>query len=160
MDSSRERRRRVAVIGPGDTGPAVLALAEQVGAELARCHAILICGGLGGCMAAAARGARAQGGTTLGVLPGYDPDAADDAIEIPLPTGLGTARNVIVVASAEAVIAIAGGPGTLSEIALALVLGRRVVGLGTWELSAPDGSHPSIVQARDAKEAVRLALQI
>ena len=157
---SGPRRRRVAVIGPGYAEPEVLALAEMVGAEIARRDAILICGGLGGCMAAAARGARAHGGTTIGILPGYDAEAANGDIDIPLPTGLGEARNVLVVAAAEAVIAIAGGPGTLSELAMALKLGRRVVGLGTWELRPPDGTNPMIIQARDAATAVAQALAI
>ena len=147
------------MIGPGDADPATLALAAQVGAALAANAAILICGGLGGCMAAAARAARAGRATTIGILPGYDADAANDGIEIPLPTGLGEARNVLVIAAAEAVIAIAGGTGTLSEIALALKLGRRVVGIGTWDLRAPDGTRPPILEARDAEEAVRLALR-
>ena len=158
MKTTPSRRRRIAVIGPGDADPATLALAAQVGAALAANAAILICGGLGGCMAAAARAARDGRATTIGILPGYDADAANDGIEIPLPTGLGEARNVLVIAAAEAVIAIAGGTGTLSEIALALKFGRRVVGIGTWDLRAPDGTRPPILEARDAEEAVRLAL--
>jgi uncharacterized protein (TIGR00725 family) len=153
-----ERRKRVAVIGAGAASADDLARAEQVGAEIARHGAILICGGLGGCMEAAARGARSAGGTTIGLLPGYDAESANREIEIPLPTGLGQARNVLVVASADAVVAIAGGPGTLSEMALALKLGRRLVGLGTWQLQAPDGTTPPILRSDDPREAVQLAL--
>jgi uncharacterized protein (TIGR00725 family) len=154
-----QRRRRVAVIGPGAADAPTLALAAQVGAALAKNGAILICGGLGGCMAAAAQAASVGGGTTIGILPGYDAEAANDGIEIPLPTGLGEARNVLVISTAEAVIAIAGGTGTLAEIAHALKLGRRVVGLDTWDLRAPDGTRPPILVARDAEDAVRLALE-
>jgi len=147
------------VLGPSEASAETLALAAAVGAQLAQRNAILVCGGLGGCMAAAARAARGLGGTTIGVLPGYDASAANDGIEIPLATGLGEARNVVVVASAHAVIAIGGAAGTLSEIALALKLGRRVVGLQTWDVRAPDGSAPPMLQARDPSEAVELALE-
>jgi uncharacterized protein (TIGR00725 family) len=159
MKPPAQARKRIAVLGPGEASSTVIALAAEVGAQLAQRNAILVCGGLGGCMAAAARAARALGGTTVGVLPGYDATAASDGIEIPLATGLGEARNVVVVASADAVIAIGGAAGTLSEIALALKLGRRIVGLQTWELRAPDGSTPPILRARDPSEAVELALE-
>ena len=152
------RRRRLAVIGAGQATEAQCALAHQVGAEIARREAILLCGGLGGVMHAAASGARGKGGVTLGFLPGYDAAAANEAICIPLPTGLGEARNVLVVAAAEAVIAIGGSTGTLSEIGLALKLGRPVIALGTWSLTSPDGTGPELLVARDALEAVRLAL--
>lgn len=152
------RRRRLGVIGAGEAGETHLRLARQVGAEIARREAILVCGGLGGVMHAAASGAVELGGMTLGFLPGYDAAAANDAICIPLPTGLGQARNVLVVAAAEALIAIGGSAGTLSELGLALKLGRPLVGLETWSLSAPDGSAPKLLVARDAVDAVRLAL--
>ena len=152
------RRRRVAVIGAALAPPAQLELAAQVGAEIARRDAILLCGGLGGVMEAAARGASARGGLTIGLLPGYDADDANPGIAVPLATGLGQARNVLVVAGAEAVIAIGGGAGTLAEIGLALKLGRRVVGLGTWQLTPPAGMEVGIWRARDALEAVALAL--
>ncbi len=158
MKPASEVRKRIAVIGPGVADADTLAVAGEVGAQLAQRDAVLVCGGGGGCMAAAARAARDLGGTTVGILPGYDAAAANEGIEIPVATGLGQARNVVVVASADAVIAIGGAAGTLSEIAIALKLGRRVVGLQTWELRAPDGSIPPILQARDASEAVELAL--
>ena len=151
-------RKRIAVVGPGEADAGTCARAAEVGAQLAQRNAILVCGGLGGCMAAAARAARGLGGTTVGILPGYDAAAANDGIEIPIATGLGEARNVLVVASADAVIAIGGAAGTLSEIAVALKMGKRVVGLQTWDIRAPDGSKPPILQARDATEAVELAL--
>jgi len=159
VGESQERRARVAVIGPGDATSDLLQHAEEVGRLLARRGAIVLCGGLGGCMAAAARGARSAGGMCVGILPGYDAGAANEWVDLPLPTGLGEARNVLVAAGAEAVIAVGGGPGTLSEIALALRLGRRVVGLGTWSIRDPDGRETALLQARDAEEAVRLALE-
>lgn len=152
------RRRRIAVIGAGEASKRQSDLARQVGEEIARRDAILLCGGLGGVMQAAASGACERGGLTLGFLPGYDAAAASEAICIPLPTGLGQARNVIVVAAAEAVIAVGGSAGTLSEIGLALKLGRRVIGLETWSLASPDGTTPDIVVASDAAQAVQLAL--
>jgi uncharacterized protein (TIGR00725 family) len=95
---------------------------------------VLICGGLGGVMEAACRGAKQTGGTTVGILPGDDRSAANPYVDIVIPTGLGEARNAIVVRSADALIAIGGAYGTLSEIAFALKAGKRVVGLGTWEV--------------------------
>lgn len=159
MTPELQTRRKVAVIGPGVADAETMALAAEVGAQIAQHDAVLLCGGLGGCMAAASVAARALGGTTVGILPGYDAAAANDGIEITITTGLGEARNVVLVASADAVIAIGGAAGTLSEIALALKLGRRVIGLGTWELRAPDGSTPPILRARDPGEAVELALE-
>ena len=94
----------------------------------------MVCGGLGGAMEAACRGAKAEGGTTVGILPGGDRSAANPYVDVAVPTGLGEARNALVVRAADAVIAVAGGYGTLSEIALALSAGKPVVGLGTWEL--------------------------
>ena len=92
---------------------------------------MLVCGGLGGVMEAACRGARERGGITLGILPGLDRAAANPHVSVALPTGLGEARNALVVRAADALIAVGGGYGTLSEIALALKAGKRVIGLGT-----------------------------
>src|SRR5688572_30715202 len=117
----------VAVIGAGrDATPADLAAAEAVGAGLAQAGATLVCGGLGGVMAAAAKGAMTAGGTVIGLLPGDDRAEANPHLSIAIPTGLGEVRNVLVVRSADAVIAIGGGYGTLSEIGFALKLGRPV----------------------------------
>lgn len=153
------RPPRIAVLGPGRAPAAWLRMAEDVGLRLARAGALVVCGGLGGCMRAAARGARRGGGSCLGILPGYDADAADAAVDLPLPTGLGEARNVVVVAGSDAVIAIGGSPGTLSEIALALKLGRPVIGLDTWRLRSPDARPSGLRRARGPAEAVRWALQ-
>ena len=134
-------------------------MAEQVGGGIARRGAVLVCGGLGGVMEAAARGASATGGLTIGILPGATADEANSFIDVPIVTGLGEARNALVVRSSDAIIAIAGEYGTLSEIALALKMGVPVVGLGTWQLRAPDGGVPPIVAAQSAAEAVEKAFR-
>ena len=121
-------------MGPGEAGARELELAAEVGAELARKGAVIVCGGLGGVMEAACRGARAEGGTTIGILPGLDRSAANPHVEVAIPTGLGEARNALVVRAADVLIAVGGAYGTLSEIALALKAGKRVVGLKTWEI--------------------------
>lgn len=119
----------IAVIGGGTCTNEEAAFAERTGRLLAEQGAIVICGGLGGVMEAVARGAKANGGTTVGILPGADPAAANAYIDIPLATGLGEMRNVLIVRAAHALIAIGGGVGTLSELALAQRIGRPVVGL-------------------------------
>ena len=126
------RTAYVAVVGPGEASASELHAAEEVGAGLAAAGAVVITGGLGGVMEAACRGARSRRGTTVGILPGEDRDAANGWVEVAIATGLGELRNGLVVRAADAVIAIGGGHGTLSEIALALKLGRPVVGLDTW----------------------------
>ena len=128
----------VAVVGPGEASPDELHAAEEVGAGLAEAGAVVVTGGLGGVMEAACRGARSRRGRTLGLLPGDDRDAANGWVEIAVPTGMGELRNGLVVRAADAVVAIGGGHGTLSEVALALKLGRPVVGLGTWEVHGVD----------------------
>ena len=128
----------VAVVGPGEASPAELHTAEEVGAGLAAAGAVVVTGGLSGVMEAACRGARSRRGRTLGILPGDDRDAANGWVEIAVATGLGELRNGLVVRAADAVVAIGGGHGTLSEVALALKLGRPVVGLGTWEVHGVD----------------------
>lgn len=129
LDSAAKRRLRIAVIGSAQAGAAAWATAYAVGRALARAEALVVCGGGGGVMAAAARGARDEGGEVLGILPGDDPDAAADGVSIPLPTGLGEARNALVVKAAEAVIAVAGGWGTVNEAALCMKIGRPLVGV-------------------------------
>ncbi len=149
----------IAVIG-GDSPPAeALAQAEAVGRELAQRGHTLICGGRGGVMEAACRGARTAGGHTIGVLPGPDRRDANLHVEFPIVTNLGAARNTVIILSADAVIAVDGSYGTLSEIALALVHSKPVVGLATWRLSDPDGSEDErIVRVSDAAEAVERAV--
>jgi uncharacterized protein (TIGR00725 family) len=128
----------VAVVGPGDASPSELATAEEVGAGLAGLGAVVVTGGLGGVMEAACRGARSRRGRTVGILPGEDRDAANGWVEIAIATGLGELRNGLVVRAADALVAVGGGHGTLSEVALALKLGRPVVGLGTWAVDGVD----------------------
>ncbi|MBI2176968.1 MAG: TIGR00725 family protein [Candidatus Tectomicrobia bacterium] len=142
----------IAVIGDSAPSAETAALAEEVGRLLAREGAVLVCGGLGGVMEAAARGAKSAGGLTIGILPGYDPASANPHIDLPVCTGMGHARNAVIAATAGALIALEGSYGTLSEIALGLKLGRRVVGLGRRE------SPPGVLPARNPEEAVRRAL--
>ena len=150
----------VSVIGGGDSSEEEARLAEEVGRELARRGANLICGGLGGVMEAACRGAASQGGTTIGILPGNDRHEANAYVNIPIVTGMGYARNAIVAKSAQAVIAIGGSYGTLSEIAYALQSDVPVVGLGTWSLSRAGMEDKSIVAAHSPAEAVEKALAL
>lgn len=109
-------------------------------------------------MEAACRGARSQGGLTIGILPGDDRDEANDYVDVAIPTGMGEMRNALIVRAVDAVIAVSGEFGTLSEIALALKLGKRVVGVSTWDLSREGKVSDAIVRADSAPEAVRLAL--
>ena len=149
----------VAVVGAGDATASLADAAEAVGRGLARHGVVVVCGGLGGVMEAACRGAAAEGGTTVGILPGRDRAAANPFVTVAVATGLGEARNAVVVATVDAVLAIGGEWGTLSEIALARKAGTPVVGLRTWDL-APPGSAPSGIQtATDADDAVRLVLK-
>ena len=149
----------IAVIGGSDPAPQALEQAEAVGRGLAERGHTVICGGLGGVMEAACRGAREAGGHTIGVLPGADPAAANAYVEFPIATNMGVARNAVIVLTAAAAIAIDGSYGTLSEIAIALNLGRPVVGLGTWRISADDGVEDKrILRADDAVHAVELAI--
>lgn len=143
----------IAVIGGGTCTSEETVIAEETGRLLAQHGAVLVCGGLGGVMEAAARGARANGGTTIGILPGADPRAANAYIDVPLATGLGEMRNFLIVRTAHALIAIGGGVGTLSEIALAQRIGKPVVGLHDSFRTTVD-----IPRVERAAEAVQWAL--
>ncbi len=123
----------VAVCGAGTCGSSVESLAVETGRLIAEQGAVLICGGLGGVMEAAARGAKEAGGLTVGLLPGLYREDANPYIDIPLATGLGHARNALITRAAQGIIALPGGAGTLSEIALGLKMGRPVIGLTAWE---------------------------
>jgi uncharacterized protein (TIGR00725 family) len=154
-------RPRIGIMGPSACSPRVWNLARDVGYWVARLGGILICGGGGGVMEAAAKGAKDAGGVTVGILPGNRSDAANAYIDIPVVTDLGNARNVINVLTSQVVIAVHGGFGTLSEIALALKCGTSVVGLETWALSPPPGeSMPPIRTAANAQEAVTMAFDL
>jgi len=142
----------VAVVGPGEATGEQVEIAEAVGRGLAQSDAIVVCGGLGGVMEAACRGARDAGGITVGLLPGADRTDANPHLTISIPTGMGELRNGLVVRSAEVVIVVGGGYGTLSEVALALKAGIRVIGLATWSFDA-------IESVDSASHAVQLAVR-
>lgn len=150
----------IAVIGISSCSPAEAKLAVHVGELLAQRGVTIICGGLGGVMEAACRGAKSKGGLTVGILPGGDPSTANPWVDIPVVTGLGEARNVVVVKSAQAVIAIGGSYGTLSEIAFALKNGVPVIGLNTWSLSRNGQEDDSIISAQSAADSVDKAISL
>lgn len=149
----------VSVIGAAEASPGEAVLAEKVGHLLAERGAILVCGGRGGVMEAACRGALSRGGTTVGILPGSEANEGNAFLSLAIPTGMGQARNAIIVLAGEAVIAIGGGAGTLSEIGLALKAGRRVIGLRTWEARDARGVAAGLQVAASPEEAVSLALE-
>jgi len=155
---SIKRKRVIAVIGSREASPDELKRAEDVGRQLAKQGAVLVCGGLTGVMEAACRGASSAGGLTIGILPGDNAGAANPYVHIPIVTGMGYARNIAVVKSAQAVIAIGGSYGTLSEIAHALQSGIPVIGLGTWTISRNRQRDTSIIRSKKPGDAVALAL--
>jgi uncharacterized protein (TIGR00725 family) len=144
------QRKVLGVIGAGIADERTLDSAEAAGRLIAKRGAILVCGGLGGVMEAAARGAKAEGGTTIGILPQDKKDEANPYIDIPIATGFGEGRNVIIVRTADALIAVGGEYGTLSEIAYALKMGKPVVGLNTWDIKG-------IIKAENEEDAVEKA---
>ena len=150
----------IAVIGGSAPTPEEMRAAEAVGRALAEAGAVLICGGRGGVMEAACRGAKSARGLTIGILPGTDRSEANPYVDIPIVTGMRCARNVIIARTAQAVIAVGGSYGTLSEIAFALSSGRPVVGLGTWEVHREGHPPAPIVYAVTPEEAVRRALEL
>jgi hypothetical protein len=141
----------VAVVGPGDASPAELESADLIGRGIAQRGDVLVCGGLGGVMAAACRGAAQAGGTTVGLLPGVDRSAGNEWLTVAIPTGLGELRNGLVVRAADVVVAVGGAYGTLSEVALALKTGVPVIGLRTWEIEG--------IQTVDSPESALRAIQ-
>jgi uncharacterized protein (TIGR00725 family) len=152
--AAMKRRPMIAVIGAGDCSGAVSDQAETVGRLLAQRGARVLCGGLGGVMEAASRGARSAGGETIGILPGSDPDAANPFIDIAIATGLGYIRNVLLIRASDAVIAIDGKAGTLSEVAFSLIERKPVVSLGSWN---PD---PSVVVAESPEDSVEKVFRL
>jgi uncharacterized protein (TIGR00725 family) len=161
--SGVEKRLQISIIGGASCDEPTAAKAEEVGLLLAQAGAVLVCGGRTGVMEAACRGAEKAGGTSVGILMGYDDAEANPHVDIRIPTGLGVARNAIVVASGRAVIAIDGYYGTLSEIALALKIGRPVVTLGSWLLPPPPGGKQTadpLHHAHSPAEAVEMALRL
>jgi uncharacterized protein (TIGR00725 family) len=146
-------QKTIAVIGAGSADETALNIAAEAGKLIAKRNAILICGGLGGVMEAAAKGAKSEGGITVGILPQTNKNEANPYIDVPVSTGFGEGRNVIIVRSADALIAVGGEYGTLSEIALALKTGKPVIGINTWDIKG-------IIKANNAEEAVNKAFEI
>ena len=155
---ARGRRMIITVIGANSPSLRGAQLAQEVGRELAQRGCIVACGGLGGVMEAACRGAKSAGGMTIGILPGADPAAANPYVDLPIPTSMGYARNVIVVKTGRAVISVDGAYGTLSEIGHALAEGIPVIGLETWELPDRDELKTRVAYAASPAEAVDMAL--
>ncbi len=152
-DGIMAKKILIGVIGAGAADAATLETAEQVGRLVAERGAVLVCGGLSGVMEAAARGAKTGGGVTVGVLPQSSAEYANPYIDIPVATGFGEGRNVVIVHTADVLIAISGEYGTLSEIAFALKTGKKEVGISTWDI-------PGVVQAGDGADAVEKAFSL
>jgi uncharacterized protein (TIGR00725 family) len=153
-----ERAPVVSVIGAGVSTSEQSRLAEDIGRLLAENGAVLVCGGRGGVMEAACRGAQHAGGITVGLLPGGGVAEGNDYLTVAIPTGLGHARNALVATAGISVIAVGGGPGTLSEIGIALKTGRKVITLKSWSMQDSSGSPAGVLEAQSPEEAVALAL--
>ena len=147
-------RKQIGVIGAGSCSPEIYELAREVGREIGRRGHVLVCGGLGGVMEAACRGAKEVGGLTVGILPSSSTREANPWVDVAIATGMGEARNVIIVHTCEGLIAVSGGWGTLSEIAIALKVGKPVVSLRSFTPSS------SLIEAKDPREAVEVLLEI
>jgi uncharacterized protein (TIGR00725 family) len=143
----------IGVIGASSCSAEIAELAEAVGREIGKRGVVLICGGLGGVMEFAAKGAKEAGGLTIGILPGTSKEEANCYIDIPIVTGLGHARNVVIAHTSDSLIAIAGEHGTLSEIAIGLKLKKTVIGLNTWDIEG-------VIPAKTAAEAIEKAIKI
>jgi len=153
------RERRVIAVCCGATPPQEEEkLAHEVGREIARRGAILVCGGLGGSMAASCKGAKELGGLTIGIIPMYDRKSANPWVDIVIPTGLGHSRNNLVVATADGVIGVGGGWGTLSELAVAIKMGKPVAALSSWDASGPGMGGKGILKVGTPQEAVAVAM--
>jgi uncharacterized protein (TIGR00725 family) len=150
----------ITVIGASQASASELKLAEAVGREIARAGAVLVCGGMGGVMEAACKGASSEGGITIGILPGDNRLSANEYVKIPIVTGIGHARNMAVVKTGQAVIAVGGSYGTLSEIGYALNSGLPVIGLETWNISRKGKDKCPIIEAKTPAGAVEKALEL
>lgn len=148
-----KKKLYIGVIGGGSCTEKTAELAESVGQEVAKSGAILVCGGLGGVMEAACRGAKQAGGTTLGILPNWSKESANEFVDIPIVTGLGDMRNLMVIRNSDGVIALPGKYGTLSEVAFCLNSATPLISLSNWNVSK------KIIRARDARQAVELAVK-
>lgn len=151
-------RKVVSIIGGAECSNQEYKIAEELGSLLGEAKVVVLCGGRGGVMEAVCRGAQKTGGLTIGILPTLDPNLGNRYLDIAIPTGLGHHRNALVSQAGDAVIAIGGGYGTLSEIGLALKVGRKVIGIDTWEVFDKFGKPIKIIQASSAQEAVRFVL--
>jgi len=148
------RRRLVAVCGESDPRTSLAELAFELGRGIAERDAVLICGGLTGVMEHAARGARAAGGLTIGLLPGEDPAAANQYVDLAIATGLGDGRNAILARTADGVVALGGGLGTLSEIALAVRNRRPAIGIQTWRFDRDGRTESELPTAANPHDAL------
>jgi uncharacterized protein (TIGR00725 family) len=146
-------KRIIGVIGAGKADASLTGIAEEVGKLIATREALLVCGGLGGVMEAAARGAKSAGGTTIGILPQATKEMANQYIDVPVATGFGEGRNVIIIRTCDALIAIGGEYGTLSELAFALKMGKPVIGINTWDIQG-------IMKADTPEAAVESAFKL
>jgi uncharacterized protein (TIGR00725 family) len=158
METPIRDRKCISVCCAGCPSDEESKLAYEVGKEIAIRGAILVCGGLSGSMESACRGAKDNGGLTIGILPTYEKDTANKFVDIAIPTGLGNARNNLVVASGDVVIGVGGSWGTLSEIAIAMKMGKKVVVLNGWKASTSGIPDPGFPQAKTASEAVSMVL--
>ncbi|HLX89442.1 MAG TPA: TIGR00725 family protein [Acidimicrobiales bacterium] len=152
-------RIHVAVVGSGHASDDECDQAARLGRFLAEAGAVVVCGGLGGVMEAVCRGVRGGGGLSIGVLPGSDRSAANPYVDVAVPTGMGEGRNVLVVRTADAVVAVGGEYGTLSEVALALQAEIPVIGLGTWELAKHGRAVDAVHRASSPEEAADAAVR-
>jgi uncharacterized protein (TIGR00725 family) len=150
----------IAVCGPDPAPAEVAAQAEEIGRLVAEAGAVVVCGGLGGIMEAAARGVHAAGGVSVGLLPGTSRSQGNPHLTYSIPTGMGEMRNALIVRASDALIAVAGEFGTLSEVAFALKTGVPVVGLGTWELAKGGRTVDAFPRAATPVEAVDLAMRL
>lgn len=146
-------KKIIAVIGAGIADESLLKIAEEVGKLIARRKATLICGGLGGVMEAASKGTRSEEGITIGILPQNRKNEANPYIDIPIATGFGEGRNVIIARTADAIIAVGGEYGTLSEIAFGLKMGKPVIGIKTWDIKG-------LIKAENAEDVVKKAFEL
>ena len=144
---------QIGVIGASRCSPEIAELAEEVGREIGKRGAVLICGGLGGVMEFASKGVKEAGGLTIGILPGRSRQEANTYIDVPIVTGMGHARNVIIAHSSDSMIAISGEHGTLSEIAIGLKLQKTIIGLNTWDIEG-------VIKAKTPAEAVEKAMRV
>jgi uncharacterized protein (TIGR00725 family) len=144
---------QIGVIGASRCSPEIAELAEEVGREIGKRGGVLICGGLGGVMEFASKGVKEAGGLTIGILPGRSKEEANGYIDVPVVTGMGHARNVIIAHSADSIIAISGEHGTLSEIAIGLKLKKTIIGLNTWDIEG-------VIKVKTPAEAVEKAMSV